>query len=268
MKVMIACPVRDRDWILGFYLQGIFDINYPKKNIVLYFLVNNSTDHSLEILEHYKNVNKHLYADIEIEVVNDKKVPADERTKEIRREHIYYWLAALRNRVLDKCIKFDCDYVLSCDCDILMQPDTLVRLLAHNEHVVSSLVYNGYLYKPTGASDSYSAIENAWRYPNILLWHEDKQCYVPQVTSRVKMPSKNPYGHLVVTHFTGACILISKEVASKAKYGYFNRGEDAHFCREVIKAGYNIYCDVSLFNYHIMSRMLLQLCIDGLLPPN
>jgi GT2 family glycosyltransferase len=183
-----------------------------------------------------------------------------------RRGHTYYWLAELRNMLLAKCVELDCDYLLSCDCDILMKTNTLIRLLAHNEHCVSSLVYNGYIHNPEKHDSSFSCIENAHLFSNCLIFDEDKKIYVHIRNKRIKEPDKNPVGTTIVTHITGACILISKELASKAKYGYFYIGEDEHFCRQARMLGYNVLCDVSLLNPHIMSKMLLKLYLDGLMP--
>ena len=48
--IMIGCPVRDREWILPKYLDSIYALSYPKENICLCFIVNDSTDNTLERL--------------------------------------------------------------------------------------------------------------------------------------------------------------------------------------------------------------------------
>jgi hypothetical protein len=266
MRVLIGCPVKDRAWILPTYLQSVLDLIYPKDKISLYWIVNNSSDASFLMLSSFKEQFDHVYEKITIEVCNDPNVPKDIRRRDIRRDHTYNWLPKLRNKLLDKCIELDCDYLLSCDCDILMKDETLQRLLDHKEHCVSSLVYNGYLHRPTGFPASYSPIENAYLFPNCLNWDEEKQIYIHIRSRCIREPQDNPIGKTIVAHFTGACILISKELCGKSRYAYFNRGEDEPFCRGARERGYNVLCDVSMFNAHIMSESLLQLYQNGLLP--
>jgi cellulose synthase/poly-beta-1,6-N-acetylglucosamine synthase-like glycosyltransferase len=266
MKVLIACPVKDRDWILPNYLQSVLELDYPKELIDIYWIVNNSSDNSLLMLESFRDQFVDSYNSITIAVLNDKTIPNDTRTQEIRRQHTYDWLAKLRNMMLDKCVALDCDYLLSSDCDILLNAGTIQRLMSHDQHCVSALVYNGYLHRPKGVGPNYSPIENAHLYPNCLVWNEDEKIYKHIRSRRTSNPELNTYGHLLVVHFTGACILISKELASKARYSYFNRGEDEPFCRMAREKGYNVFCDVSLLNAHIMSPLLLKLYMDGLLP--
>ena len=55
MKVLIACPVKDRDWILPNYLQSVLELDYPKELIDIYWIVNNSSDNSLLMLESFRD---------------------------------------------------------------------------------------------------------------------------------------------------------------------------------------------------------------------
>ncbi|MBU7008573.1 hypothetical protein Ga0451573_003532 [Peptococcaceae bacterium DYL19] len=168
---------------------------------------------------------------------------------DIREKYSYYWLAELRNKLLKKCINLNADYLFSSDCDILFKRDILKRLLSHNKHIVSSLLYNGYLVT--------KSIDEAYKYPNILR-KVDNSRYEHIVTYRVKYFDKNSVDTLVPCDLTGACILISKEVCSKAKYGWHKQGEDEYFCRSAKQAGYDIWCDVSMFSQHVMSPELLE----------
>lgn len=245
MQILLACPVQNRDWVLPHYLNTVLDLEYDKKLIDIYWVVNNSTDDSLILLQTFKKLYGDLYNSITIEEYNNSKVQPDVRTKLQRRSSTYYWLAELRNKLLGKCVQLNCDYLLSSDCDIMLRPDTLKRLLEHKQHCVAALIYNGY---NINAKEPY-------RFANILNKNGDKYEHI--VTARTKKPLANPVGKTINVDFTGACILISKEVASKVKYGYYYLGEDGYFCRSAQKQGYTLLCDVSLFNYHIMSQDLL-----------
>lgn len=224
-------------------------MDYDKKSIDIYWIVNNSTDNSYLLLQEFKKRYEIDYNSIEIEVCNSKTKFTDDRTVEIRKNNTFSWLAELRNKILKKCLDLKADYLFSSDCDVLFKRDILERLLAHNEHIVSSLLYNGYLVgKPSN---------EAYKYPNILRKVNNTK-YEHIVNYRVKYPEKNALGTLISCDLTGACVLISNEVCSAAKYGWHIQGEDEYFCRSAKQLGYDIWCDISLYSQHVMAPELLE----------
>lgn len=248
-KILIGCPVSSRGWIIPYYLRNLYNLDYDKKLIDIYWIVNNSTDNSLELLQEFKQQYKNEYNSIGIEVCNSKNKFTDNRKTEIRQKYSYYWLARLRNKLLKKCLALHADYLFSSDSDILFKRDILKRLLSHDKDIISSIIYNGYLY--TGSPDE------AYKYSNILR-EVDHNLYEHIVNFRIKYPDKNPLGTLVSCDYTGACILITKEVCSKVKYGWHQQGEDVVFCRTAKQAGYDLWCDVSMYSQHVMSPEFLE----------
>lgn len=248
-KILVACPVSSRGWIIPYYLRNLKNLDYDKKLIDIYWIVNNSTDNSLSLLKDFKQQHKNEYNSIEIEVYNSKNKFTDDRTLEIRKKHTFYWLAELRNKMLKKCIELNADYLFSSDCDILFKKDLLKRLLSHNKHVISSLLYNGYLVA--------KSLDEAYKYPNILRKAANNK-YEHIVNYKVKYPGENSVGTLISCDLTGACILISKEVCSKAKYDWHIQGEDEYFCQAAKQAGYGLWCDISMYSQHVMSPELLE----------
>lgn len=244
--IMIGCPIQNREWILQEYLYHLYHLDYDKKQIHLYFVVNNSKDNSLQMLLDFEKVHHDKYAKITIEVKNNPYFVKDERSKTVRRGSTYYWLAELRNMLLDKCVASNCDYLLSCDSDIMLKPDVLKRLLAHNLPIVSGLVLNGHLKEP----------DRPWYYTNMLKYVNGKPMHIRNY--HIHNLHLVPYGKLLKIDFTGACILIKKEVCQKTRYGYFYLGEDGAFCQSAIKAGYDIFGDISITTKHIMSEQLLN----------
>ena len=246
--ILIACPVQNRAWILDEYLKHFYALSYPKERIGIYWIVNNSTDDSLKILKDFKKQHSSEYFMINIHEVNNSKFAPDNRDKVTRRTSTYHWLAQLRNYILKYCVSNKYDYVLSSDSDILLEHDTIVRLLLDDQPIVSCLVYNGYM----------QSSEPAYRYPNVLRWSDTESKYIHVVTNRTIHWDRNPIGTLVKCDFTGACILIRNDVCKVARYAHFPRGEDEPFCRSALLKGFPIYCDISLFNHHIMSEQLLK----------
>jgi len=256
-KILISCPVCNRGWILPHYLEHIYNIDYDKKLIDIYWVVNNSTDSSLDLLKDFKEKYKLEYNNIIIDIYNGKKNFKDDRVTAIREKFTYDWLSELRNRILKKCYSNDYDYLFSCDSDILVPRDVLKSLLSHNKDYVAGLIYNGYLFTPPDEAKDYDPIINAYKYPNILKKVEGGYMHI--VNYKVKNPTLNQKGTLIETDFTGAIFLASKDVCSIMKYAWHKQGEDCPASETAIKAGFKLYCDVSCYSQHMMNQKILDL---------
>ena len=246
-RILVACPIHQREWIIPYYLRDLYNLNYNKKLIDIYWIINNSTDNSLILLREFKQKYENEYNSITIEILNSTNKFKDDRKSALREQFTYSWLASLRNKLLKKCVQLDNDFLWSHDCDILFKPDTLNRLLSHNKNIVSCLLYNSYLFTP----------EEPWRHPNILKEIGFRQ-YQHIVNYRTKNPNKNSIGTLLPCEFTGASILISKDVCKVAKYDWHKLGEDEPFCYSARKAGFNLWCDISLYVQHVMGEQFLD----------
>jgi hypothetical protein len=259
-RILIGCPVRDRELYLPYYLEHIYNIKYDKKLIDIYWIINNSTDKSYDLLKEFKDKYKDEYNSITIEVYNNRKYPKDERTVQVR-EKIYYWLSELRNKLLKKCIDLNCDYLFSCDSDILIPNDILTRLLCHEKDLISSLIYNGYLYKPSNENSDYNPILNAYKFPNILKLENNTYKHI--VNYKTKNPNLNPINTLTEVDFTGAVFLATQNICKDSYYEYHIQGEDEVFSRIAIQKGYKLYCDLSLYSQHLMNENILEMYLNG-----
>lgn len=247
-KVLIACPINSRGWVLPYYLRNLYNMEYNKKLIDIYWITNNIEDNSLVLLQEFKNKYEQEYNSITIESYNKMKFK-DERIVAVREKYTYSLLSCLRNKTLDKAVELGVDYLFSSDSDILFKRDILKRLMIHSKPVVSSLLYNGYLFT--------KSIDEAYKYPNILREIGHRQ-YEHIVNFKVKNPDKNPVGTLMPVAFTGASFLISKEVCKVARFSVHKQGEDEGFCFSARQAGFDLWVDVSMYSQHIMSPSLLD----------
>lgn len=242
-RILISAPACNRGWILPYYLRNLYNLSYPKEKISLYWIVNNCNDNTFQILSEFEHAHRNEYEKIKIDVFNNEKIPEDNRSEQIRKQFIYEWLSTLRNRILDKCVEWDCDYLISCDTDILMRKDCIEKLLSHDKDVCAGLIANGYLFNPS----------NPFAFPNILKRLENghyKHIYNSYV--------KNKEG-LREVDFTGAVIAISKEVCKVSRYAPdLTYGEDLPWSKSVQSTGYKLYCDCSCYCQHVMSKELLE----------
>ncbi|WP_275041146.1 glycosyltransferase family A protein [Paenibacillus polymyxa] len=239
----MATPIRNRAWILPTYLQRILDIDYPKIKMELLFVVNDSEDISLDILNSFKKENKHIYKNIRIEIYN-RNAPVDKRDLNIRNNFIYTHLSKLRNYIMSKV---KTDYLMFIDTDILVQPDIINNLLKSDKDIISGLIWNGYIVCP----------EKPYLFPNIMRVNS-KGYFEHIVTNQVKNAPSLPSPTIMEVDLTGAVILLSRKVFKSIKYGFHPQGEDAHFCKMAQDKGFELFCDLSVFSNHIMSPEYLR----------
>jgi hypothetical protein len=129
--VFFATPVRDKGEFLPQYLEGLYMLNYPKRRIECYFLVNDSDDNSLKILTAFGKTYGGYFKRFEIDVQNFD-FPKDLRMRSTV-THCYAHLADLRNRVREKFVKSNCQYWLQVDADHPLTPESLNILLAQDK---------------------------------------------------------------------------------------------------------------------------------------
>ncbi len=244
--ITIACPVRNREWVLPYYLDHITKLTYPSNKIFLLFILNNSTDSSQIILENFKKTNFHKYNSIKIKTLNFKEQPDDCRT--LNRLENYSFLAELRNYITSLV---NTDYLFSVDSDILItNVDVIERLLSHKKNIVSGLICNGFIQYPEKPFNRFNTGRFNKEYKSLTL-------------NIIKNMLKNNE-ILYESDLTGAICLISKEVYKNPniKYGYTSFGEDLFWCKCANNQGYKLYTDITLYQQHIMSEEILKKYLD------
>jgi len=245
--VFLSAPVSNRDWVISYYLRNLYNLDYNKKLISIFWVINNSKDDTMKLLFDFKNKYESEYESIRIEIFNDSSVPKDERTVEVREKYIYQRLADLRNYCVREFLRTNCDYFFSCDSDILIRKDCLSRLVSHEKDFCSALIYNGYLFHP----------EDPSAYPNILKLVENDR-YKHIVNYRTKHPESNFEKPLIRCDFTGAVFTMSRKACSVVRYEWHRQGEDEPASKSIREAGMEIFCDVYNYNQHVMDEKFLE----------
>lgn len=247
--VTIACPVRDREDYLPYYLQAILKQTYPRNLTNLFFVANNVTDNSIKILKTFKQQHSQNYPLIRIAELNNEKIPYDGSNRMVRTKNqdVYNFLATLRNYI---CKNVSTDYLFSCDSDIMIKPDTLEKLINWGKNCISALVCNGHTFaklQPHKRIDKY-------KFTNIL----KKGLYGRYIHFR-----KSELNGLLEVDVTGAVYLIKKHIYKHCRYKPDLQGEDIPFCEDVRKMNEKIYCDADLKLPHCMDLGLLELYKKG-----
>ena len=244
--VDIIFPSRNRAWILPYFLECIYNLDYPKDKISIITCVNDSIDETLSILQEFKKNHKGEYKNIDIFIKNFNAVFDDNERYDSVRKQMYPTLAKVRNLLLKKVSS---DYAFSIDTDILCNPDCLYRLIMSGKDIISSIIYNGYVFDP----------KKPWRYTNICNYNNGQAIHFGYRYSN-HIGNKNT---IVEVGMTGAVYLISNIVCKKCEYGFHNRGEDFYFCDLAHKLGFKTYSDIGNYSQHIMSQEFFEQYLKG-----
>ena len=242
----IITPVRNRQFVISYFLDCIKNLDYPKHLISIITILNDSTDNSEQILKQFKQSHQNDYKQIKI-ITHNLSAPTDSRIGS--REEIYKTLYKVRNLLLQHC---ESEYIFSIDSDILCKPDTLKRLLSAKKDIISALIYNGKTY------GSY-VNEPEFKYTNVM----NKVNGVYKHFSKRHNPEKYFIDEVVQVDMTGAIYLFSNKVAKTVKYGFHKNGEDLAFCQSAQAKGFKLYCNINLWQNHIMDAELLEKYLES-----
>jgi len=237
--VTIGCPVSNRDYLINRYLDGIYNLDYPRDKIKLYFLVNNCTDNTENELKLFQRKFLKEYQDIEVERYR-MSFRKDKRITGYRYE-TYKRLSELRNYVLSK---IETDYFFSVDSDIILNYNVLKGLVNCKKHIVAAIINNDKILRPY------------YDYPNIrtnILIDGERG-----ITHYLDYPKNE----LIEVKYTGAVYLLSKEVCKNLKYSFHEQGEDIGFCNDARDKGYKLYCHTTFMQNHIMCEYQ-EYCINN-----
>ena len=245
-RVMIFAPVHQREWVLPYYLRNLYNIDYEKNKIRILWIVNNCTDKSFDLLQEFKNRHEDEYESIDIQVWNNSVIGKPVELEEYRdtnysNNFVYSWLSELRNRGNLEYIRRDCDYLFSCDSDILVKPDILKGLMSLDKDYVAGLIYNGY-----EVSGSF------WKYPNIL--RKKSEISYEHVSN---YHTKNKIG-LITCDFTGALFLAKSKILPYYNFSPDRMGEDLPACKSLQNNGIELFASCDHYSQHIMSPKWLE----------
>lgn len=234
-KVIIGCPIQNREWALPQYLGGIVNQTFPKKQTVLYFYANNCTDGTAEALRKFARAYSDKYAGIYIDEAKIYKGRQDPQDRNKKRDYTLFAVARngfLKNVKTIMNVLQGATHLFSVDSDVVLPPKALDTLLSEEKDMISLLLYNGTAYGLVPGADEIGV-----DFYNIAAGPDENNNFYPIPGGEVKANGK------AKVSVTGACVLMTSEVINcGAMYQPHPQGEDIPFCIEVIKQGYEIWC--------------------------
>ena len=228
-RILITAPLRQDVDVFQAYQDGLDRLEIPEDCEVSRFFVVNGCDEVIPYIrnaEYVKAENGEAYA----KTHNDHLWTPD----------LMWKMGDLRNRTITEMLLYGFDYWLSADTDLILEPKTIVNLLAADKDIVSEIFWtqapNGRYWCNAWMVDQSAGMTEDWRKPGLY---------------RVGM--------------TGALMMVKRKVF-EAGVDYTRipcintalRGEDRHFCVRAACAGFELWVDTHSPARHLYTRRLYE----------
>ena len=173
-RVLMAILAKDKALTLGLYLKCIEAFDYPKDKIFLWVRVNNCNDNTRDILLDWLERVKFQYAGVHFDA-SDVEIPVQNWAPHEWVLERFEVLCPIREESMLATLKHACDYYFIADCDNLLVPSTLKKLLDPSVQIVAPM-----LQHPTTVYSNYHSTAD----PNGYFENDD--IYIPILSRRVR----------------------------------------------------------------------------------
>lgn len=230
MRVLIGAPVREDHTTFYKYLKALNQLDTAGVEVDFFFILHNSPR-----LKRFLKQNQYL------EYTNENEYIRDNFTHHWSMQNLSD-VVVMKNILLDYTNKNNYDYFFLVDSDIILQTDTLKRLLNHQKDIVAQCFWtewtpNTEAMPNAWLGDFYSfAHEGQWRE-----WHNEG---------------------LYEVGMSGACILIHRKVLeagvnySPIKNVSYTAWEDRAFCIRAQVHDFDIYLDTKNPPIHLYRKQI------------
>lgn len=237
MKLIIACPIYKRDWILPHWVRCILKQSVSMSNIGFVFEVDPNDSSTIISLNTWKRIDKNIPL---FDIVERSDIPHFEHQNNGRQWTLskYHNMINMRNSILSKVREYQPDYYFSLDSDVLIEnPNTIELLIAHiNEgaDAVSPLMY----MTPVGTN-----------FPSVMSWREDWKASRDQ---------NYPIGTYFQSDVIMAAKMMSKKTYMTLDYEFHQQGEDLGWSKKAKENNLKLYSASYIYAPHIMSELHLS----------
>ena len=239
MKLIIGCPIYDRDWIFPYWISCIQAQSVSLSDIGFVFVASKDDEATISHLQRWKEHHPEVKVFDILYPENVNHFSHKEGTRQWTLSK-YENMVNLRNVLLEKVREYNPDYFFSLDSDILIKnPSTIELLIAHikdGADAVNTLMY----MTPVGTS-----------YPSVMKWNEN-------AGGKAHRDINFPLGTYFKADVIMAAKMMSREVYQNINYRIHTQGEDLGFSADCAEKGFDLYCASYIYSPHVMSRAMLK----------
>jgi len=248
-KVLLGSPIRQKTEILRNFLLSIKELTVGTMLDVDYFFIDdNLEDDSSRLLVDFAEAFPNT---ILIKAQDARPYVCDESTH-VWEEGLIWKVAKFKNRIIEKALNDDYDYLFLVDSDLVLHPKTLEHLVSLKKDIVSEIFWTkwepGFPELPqVWMSDQYNLYKSL---KGESLTQKEILKRVQIFINQLKVPGIYSVGGL------GACTLISRKALHSGVnfneiYNISLIGEDRHFCIRAVALGFELFVDTHYQAYHI-----------------
>lgn len=239
MKLIIGCPIYDREWIFPAWASCIENQSFPLSEIGFVFVGSKDDTGTIAMIERWKSIHPEIpFVDfISADTLNHSSHEEGMRQWTISK---YENMTNLRNILLNKVREYQPEYFFSLDSDILLtNPSTIELLIAHikdGADAVSPLMF----MTPVGM-----------RFPSVMKW-------IGEIGKKAMRVDNFPLGTYFQSDVIMAAKMMSKNVYQNINYEIHEQGEDLGWSANCGKKGYKLFSASYMYAPHIMSKAMFN----------
>ncbi|MDP3027455.1 MAG: glycosyltransferase [Nanoarchaeota archaeon] len=243
-KILVATPTYEgMRYCEKEFVESIISLEYSNYDILI---VDNSEN------DDYSNHLKEIYP--KLLIIRDQ---SNEKDKMLR-------LVQSRNLILDYAVKNNYDYILMMDSDVIPPKNIIQELLSCNKDIVSGLYYNYFVVdgKTKWLPVAWTEISEE-EFENIKKMIDLPPFVKSRLDLRARITLEEAESNQLMKVFlpSAGCLLISKNVFSRIKYGLLdtsklspdiNTTDDVYFMTKARELGFSIFCYTKIKCEHLI----------------
>ncbi|OXS58011.1 hypothetical protein B1A99_15385 [Cohnella sp. CIP 111063] len=257
LKITIASPVRRDPDILAAFLNSLCELEAGGHELSFRFVDDNDDRESSDRLRAFQalQARKGISAKIE-QADREAGVPfvCDENAHAWN-ERLVWRVAAHKDGFIREAIAEGADALFLLDSDVVVHPDTLLRLLDADRQIVSEIFWTQWQpgSRPLPQVWLMDEYEMAEREPGERLTDAEMKRRIDEFLAMLTVPGRYRVGGL------GACMLIRGEaLRAGVRFGKIRNlsfwWEDRHFCIRAECLGFGLFVDTTLPALHLYRK--------------
>jgi hypothetical protein len=247
-KLAINAPIKNRAWILPYYLESIRALDYPKADTALFFTDDGSTDGSTEMLRAFADRHRDEYALISITPVTPIGDNTSSRDPQ-NRQAVYAHLGMMRNLLRAQSAEWGAEYLLSVDSDTIFRPDLVPGLMAHGKPMVGSINFCDSHW--TGKLGIYPPLLGGYINAGVFDYFGNHCAW-----KGYQFDELSPVDVTCGTYLIDKTVIDSPAVY-EANMVDGSAGEDVGFCLHLARLNIPRFIDTTIRSAHVMSEGFL-----------